>query len=220
MTFSDRLREQLVPLQEQRLRAWAPLVNPRSFGLVYRDLLIQTFYYVKYSCPLMQDALAVLPPRLDGLRRFLIEHLEEERDHDRWLLNDLERLGTSEADVFAIAPCPAVASLVGCQMYMTRERGGASVLGYMFVLEATPPDYNQLQALVDAAGIPRAAAFTFLEHARLDAEHGDDICLTLDDPEFTSADHDAIGLSAELTLRHLIRFGEQLRAGVHTEVWV
>jgi hypothetical protein len=51
----------------------------------------------------------------------------------------------------------------------------------MYVLEATPANYDGLVALMDAAAIPRAAVFTFLEHSRLDPEHPHELWEILDD---------------------------------------
>jgi len=186
------------------------LASPVVFRRVYPDLLRQTYHYVKFSCPLMEDALSVLPAGSVAVRRYLSEHIPEERGHDRWLLKDLEALGYAEATTQSASPCPAVAALVGSQMYMTRERGGASVLGYIYVLESTSTDYDRLEALLEAASIPRAAAFAFLEHARLDPDHADELRQVLDDPELTDADRNAIVLSAQLATHNICSLPEQL----------
>jgi Iron-containing redox enzyme len=208
--FSNCLRQELAALDERRAQLWAALANPAVFRRVYPDLLRQTYHYVKYSCPLMEEALSVLPAGSVAVRRYLGEHIPEERGHDVWLLKDLEALGYREATTRRTSPCPAVASLVGSQMYVTRERGGCSVLGYIYVLESGPTDYDRLSELLEAAAIPRAAAFAFLKHSRLDPDHADELRQVLDDSELTDADRDAITLSAQLATHNICSLAEQL----------
>ena len=75
---------------------------------------------VRASVPLMNVARRVARKRAaDPVCRqlvgFLTRHIEEERDHDEWILDDLAAIGILRGDVIADIPSPAVASLVGAQ---------------------------------------------------------------------------------------------------------
>src|SRR5207302_219603 len=99
---------------------WSNLVKDERFSDIYPAFLIQTYHYIKQSCPLMKSALELLlamgsEPRFQV---FLSEHLKEEEGHDEWVLQDLQGLGVNRLSVLVALPLPAVIGLVGSQMYM------------------------------------------------------------------------------------------------------
>ena len=56
-------------------------------------------------------------PAAAGLAAYLEHHLDEERGHDDWLLEDLEVLGVRARRSWRVRPRPCVAALVGAQYY-------------------------------------------------------------------------------------------------------
>lgn len=74
-----------------------------------------------------------------GLATYLERHVDEERQHDDWLLEDLAELGVAREDVWGRIPSPNIAALVGSQYYWMRHYHPVALLGYIAVLEGRPP---------------------------------------------------------------------------------
>lgn len=87
------------------------------------EYLIRTHCIIRTTVPLMESVRAKAlemsdtDPVAAGVARYLTKHVEEERDHDLWLLEDLEIMGVEPEAVLARVPSPTVASFVGSQYY-------------------------------------------------------------------------------------------------------
>jgi hypothetical protein len=66
---------------------------------------------------------------------YLERHIEEERHHDEWTLDDLAAVGIEPAQTLAIRPTANVAALVGAQYYWILHHHPVALLGYMATLE-------------------------------------------------------------------------------------
>ena len=115
------------------------------------------------------------------LAEYLRGHIEEERDHDRWLLEDLAVVGVGHPD--ALLP-PAVreeiAELAGAQYYWVRHQHPACLLGYMAVLEGCPPSAELIARLPARTGWPAAAFRTVATHCESDPGHLRDLIGLID----------------------------------------
>jgi len=129
----------------------------------------------------------------------------EERHHDEWLLDDLEVLGVSRATVRARQPSPIVAALVGAQYYWIHHYHPIAVLGYIAVLEGTPPSEALVRRVQKATQLPAAAFRTFIKHARLDPHHRDDLNAALDAMPLSDAQEELVTINAIETQHWLAR---------------
>lgn len=162
-----------------------------------------------------RDRAAVLAPSdplAAALASYLAHHVPEERHHDDWLLDDLEVLGVARRDVWARQPSPTVAALVGSQYYWIHHHHPVAVLGYIAVLEGTPPSEDQLARVVGRTGLPAAAFRTFVKHARLDPHHRDDLDAAMDGMPIGPAHEELIATSALETQHLLARSLEEMLA--------
>jgi hypothetical protein len=141
-------------------------------------------------------ALASGDPVAAALAPYLEEHIEEEQDHDEWLLDDLELLGRERSAVLARPPSPTVASLVGAQYYWIFHYHPVTLLGYISLLEGYPPSTELIQRLIDASGYPREAFRTMIAHAELDPGHRDELNELLDSLPLTHEQSIALGVNA------------------------
>ena len=135
------------------------------------DFLVLMHQIVRASVPLMNvaHANAVERGRKDGrsrlLARYLSKHIAEERDHDEWLIEDLETAGMRRTDITGHIPSRAAASLVGAQYYWIRHHDPVALVGYMRVLEGNPPSaaaHRHPSAAIGPAGV----GVSDLPHAR------------------------------------------------------
>jgi hypothetical protein len=105
-------------------------------------------------------------PFHDRLSKYYRSHLDEERDHVKWLRDDLNSAGVSvgEADRLAMA-------MVGTQYYLLKHAHPVALLGYMAVVEGDPVPVDVVELLERAHGkdllrFVRIHALTDLEHRK------------------------------------------------------
>lgn len=100
------------------------------------------------------------------LKEYYVSHLEEEREHELWLADDLKSIGVN---VKEIPPIRLATEMAGSQYYLIKHGNPASLLGYMAVLEGFPMPMEIVEALEKLHGkkLLRTARF----HAEHDQEH-------------------------------------------------
>lgn len=189
--------------------------HPRIRDL-YPDYLIATHGVIRASVPLMERALerarAVDDPAATGLAEYLDHHIDEERGHDDWLLEDLKVLGRPRDEVLARPPSASVAALVGAQYYWIDHYHPVALLGYIGLLEGYPPTIADVDALMARTGYQREAFRTLIRHAELDPLHRDDFDEALDRLPLTAEQSAVIGLSGLYSINAFTRVVEDVLA--------
>lgn len=203
-TASARLRRKIELAIGPLAAAFTALVESPRIAELWPDYLMTQHAIIRATVPLtevaMEQASGVADdPLAAGLARYLEPHVDEERDHDAGLLDDLELLGVARATVLDRMPSPTVASLVGCQYYWVRHFHPVAVLGYIGVMEGYPPTPELIETLIVRTGYRRAAFNTFAEHAVLDPGHRDRLDRTIDSLPFTREQEAVVGVSAITT---------------------
>jgi hypothetical protein len=162
---------------------------------------------MRASVPLLKIALlrseeaAATDPVCNGLVSYLGAHVEEERNHDEWALDDLEAAGISRSEVLRQPPSPTVASLVGAQYYWIEHFHPIALLGYIAILEGNPPSAAHIDRLKDLSGLPDEAFRTYRKHGELDPHHGADLDQLLDALPLQKVHSGLLGMSAAHTAR-------------------
>ena len=174
--LSDRMEITCGGLYSTYERFW----KRDDLGQLIPSFLILMQQVVRASVPLMETAHAICKrsPNDRVCRAFgayLATHIEEERHHDDWLLEDLEAAGFARADVLGRIPSPSVASLVGAQYYWIQHHHPVALFGYMRLLEGNPPSESHVRRLQLRSGLPKALFRTYRLHGVLDPTHGHDL---------------------------------------------
>jgi hypothetical protein len=144
------------------------------------------------------------------LIHWLREHIEEETDHDSWLLDDYRRIG-GDPDVLVARPgSPTVGAMVGSVYYWTLHAHPVAILGYCAVLEGTPPTSVFIDRMMQSTGYPPEAFHTLREHSDIDVNHGTELFELLDNMPLTTHQEAIVGMTALQTADLLIAAGEEL----------
>jgi hypothetical protein len=189
--------------------------HPRIRDL-YPEYLIATHGVIRASVPLMRTALerartaAASDPVAEGLASYLDAHVDEELDHDEWVLEDLEVLGRDRGEVLARPPSAAIAALVGAPYYWILHYHPVSVLGYIALLEGYPPTIAEVDKLMERTGFGREAFRTLIRHAELDPLHRDDLDEALDRLPLSREQSTVIAMTALHSVDAFTRLLEEL----------
>jgi hypothetical protein len=199
---SRRLRRKIDLMSPALAAASARLIEHPRVADLFVEHLITTHQIIRATVPLMEAALSTARPLADsdpvaaGVVGYLEEHAEEERDHDEWLLDDLEVLGVPREAVLARLPSATVASLVGAQYYWVLHYHPVAMLGYSALMEGAPPTLGLIDRLIGLTGHPREAFRTLAKHAELDQHHREELYDTIDSLPLSREQEMALGLSA------------------------
>ena len=181
-----------------------------------RSMLILLHQIMRASVPMMESARRGSQTRSTAevvcaqLAAYLETHIEEERQHDIWVLEDLETIGVDPANVLARVPPPYVASLVGAQYYWIEHFHPVAILGYMAALEGYPPSGELIDRLQTLSGLPDTAFRTCRKHGDLDPNHTLELDRFLDTLTLTEGQRAVVGISAAHTMTHLAHAFESL----------
>ena len=179
------------------------------------QFLIQLHRVMQSGISLMRtakDCALSLPddPVATRTAAYLAMHIEEEKDHDQWLLSDIESLGIDPADVLRTTPLPAVVSLLGAQYFWMFHMHPVTIFGYLIVLEGYPPLVHQLEQIRRNTGLPATAFRCLKSHAEDDPDHIDTLNRTLDDMPLTPDQSKYLALSAFHTIDAVASILEEL----------
>lgn len=164
--------------------------------------LIFLYHIMVASEPLLR--VAIYESRDLRLRKYFEKHLEEERDHAKWLANDLKSVGI---DVGHTEPPLVAIQMAGSLYYLIYHVHPAALLGYMRVLESyemTPQQWAKLEK-----EYPASLLRTVKYHVDHDPDHLKDINAIIESlPEQRKLVDDV----ARMTQNYIRAAAEQLRS--------
>ena len=164
-TAPEREKFLAIPLVEQAVRSGGP--RP-----LYLAFLEQAYHHVSHTFPLL--ALAASRTTDERYQDALVEYMEEERGHEKWILDDIRILGGDAQRVREGQPAPACAIMVGYAYYAIEHISPYAMLGSVHVLEGM--SVRLADKLADAVkasfGTTSEKGFSYLRsHGSLDQEH-------------------------------------------------
>ena len=215
LSHSRRLRGKIRLVRGQLDAVAEQLWSHPRLREIYPEFLFRNHSVIRCSVPLMKAAaercekMLADEPVAEGLLAYLRHHIPEETGHDEWVLDDLETLGYKREDILKRIPPPSAAALAGAQYYWIRHVHPVALLGFIAVLEGTPPDVEFFEQTADRIGVPRRAFSNLLLHGKLDPQHRDDLDRTLDALPLTEQHHTLMGISAFQTVSLLTRVASE-----------
>lgn len=176
MTFHDRLLGE-TRSERDRFLAIPVLAHVAENGVprhVYLAFLAQAYHHVKHTCPLLEHALARCTPDDDTYRDGLLDYIEEETGHDRWILNDIAALGGDPSAVRDGTPGVACRAMLGYAAYAIDHVSPYALLGMVHVLEGTSARIasRAAEGIARSLDMPTTEGFSYLtSHGALDQDH-------------------------------------------------
>jgi pyrroloquinoline quinone (PQQ) biosynthesis protein C len=139
---------------------------------LYLAFLTEAYHHVKHTFRL----LALAASRTSDVRYqdALVEYMEEERGHEKWILNDIQALGGDPDAVRHGQGGPACRIMVGYAYYAIQHISPYAFLGSVHVLEGMSVLLADqvADALKSSLGLESDTGFTYLRtHGSLDSEH-------------------------------------------------
>ena len=142
-------------------------------------------------------------PVLKRFGDYLARHVEEERGHDNWILDDAEAMGIDRRSILERLPEEVPMRMVGSQYYWINHYHPVAMLGYIAVMEGTPPRTEFIEDVARRNSLSPKAFSSFLLHAKVDPKHRADLDALLDELPLSQNHHTIIGLSALQTTQYL-----------------
>lgn len=173
MPFYDRLLAETRAARNEFLAI--PLIDRAMAGDVSRALYVafleQAYHHVRHTCPLLARAAELIDD--DRCRRALLDYVEEERGHERWILADIAAM-TGRRDGVVGTARPPCRAMVAYAYYAIEHISPYSLFGMVHVLEgmSTQLATRAAVALRQAFGLESEAGFSYLaSHGAIDVAH-------------------------------------------------
>lgn len=200
LRLKQNIQSNGLPLFMMYHQLWS---HPRIGELVV-PFLVLMHQVIRASVPLMKAASSVAAkaagdPLNKLLHEYLEVHIEEEKNHDLWLMEDLESAGLARSDVLALTPSTSVAAMAGSQYYWIHHHHPVALLGYIRLLEGNPPSVEHVERLQAQSGLPESTFRTYRMHGELDPHHLDEFDEMLDGLPLTQAQIKLLGTSASFS---------------------
>lgn len=175
MSFYQRLVTETAAGRDYLLSAPAILACQRGEVTLprYVAFLTQAYYHVRQTIPLLMACGSRLGEPHRWLQDAITEYIEEERGHDRWILNDIAACGGDAEQVEKGQPHITTELMVSYAWDSVMRGNPASFFGMVYVLEGT--SVNLATPMADLIrvrlGLPEQAMSYLTSHGSLDQEH-------------------------------------------------
>jgi pyrroloquinoline quinone (PQQ) biosynthesis protein C len=145
------------------------------------------------------------------VRYFMYEHMQEERGHEEWVLNDLAAMGVEAPAALQYKPSLHMLALNGYNYWAADRLHPCSALGMLYALEVIASVYGGpiSAAITESLMLQDDRGISFISsHATLDAEHMADLRVILN----TVRDADAKQAIIDSTTFNFFHFTRVLEA--------
>jgi pyrroloquinoline quinone (PQQ) biosynthesis protein C len=168
----------------------------------YKAFLHDLYYIVWHFCPTMAAAASRCGDEFRQVRYELYERIEEEKNHETWVLEDIAAIGGDVARVRAHSPSAPVQCMVGFNYFCAERAHPCAILGMLYSLEVIASAYAATLSQSIAKAIGRdmdGPGFRFLlSHSAMDQDHVAKLNVlmkTIDDPAAQESIINATGVN-------------------------
>lgn len=141
----------------------------------YRAFLHDLYHIVWHFCPTMAAAASRCGDGFRQVRYELYERIEEEKNHETWVLDDIAATGGDIDRARTHLPSAAVQCMVGFNYFCAERAHPCAILGMLYALEVIASAYAATLSQSIAKAIGRdvdGPGFRFLmSHSAMDQDH-------------------------------------------------
>lgn len=141
----------------------------------YKAFLHDLYYIVWHFCPTIAAAASRCGDEFRQVRYELYERIEEEKNHETWVLDDIAAVGGDVERVRSCAPSAPVQCMIGFNYFCAERAHPCAILGMLYSLEVIASAYAATLSQSIAKAIGRdmeGAGFRFLlSHSAMDQDH-------------------------------------------------
>jgi pyrroloquinoline quinone (PQQ) biosynthesis protein C len=209
---------QLVTATDEDRRAFEThpvLVDAVARGMSverYRALLLELYHVVWHFNPVCAAAASRLDDDFAEVRYFLYDHMQEEKGHELWVVNDLEAVGVAPAVARAHRPGYHTLALNGYNYWVADRRHPCSALGMLYTLEVIASVYGGpfASAMRESLLLDGDRGVSFIDsHSSLDTQHMVELRKVLNQVRDAAA-QDGIAESVRVNFHHFTRIIERV----------
>ena len=158
----------------------------------YRKFLLELYHIVWHFNPVCAAAASRIGDAHKSVRYFLYEHMQEEKGHEQWVMNDLEVVGVTPKETLAYEPSRLILGFVGYNYWAADRKHPLSVLGMLYTLEVVASVYGgpMTAAIKESLLLQSDHGISFVSsHSELDAQHMADLRVVLNGVHDEEAKH-------------------------------
>ncbi len=140
----------------------------------YRKLLLELYHVVWHFNPVCAAAASRITDQHKQVRYFLYDHMQEEKGHEEWVLNDLAFVGVEAAAARKYNASLHMLALNGYNYWAADRLHPCSALGMLYALEVIASVYGGpiTAAITESLLLQDERGISFISsHSTLDAEH-------------------------------------------------
>ncbi len=167
-TDASRRELEAIPKMSAMLTRGLPLAE-------YQAFLHDLYHIVWHFCPIIAAAASRCGDEFRAVRYELYERIEEEKNHETWVLEDIEAVGGKVERARSHLPSGAVQSMVAFNYFSAERAHPCAVLGMLYGLEVIASGYAATISQSIAKAIGRdvdGPGFRFLmSHSAMDQNH-------------------------------------------------
>lgn len=205
------INQQFAALEQRISATWtdildnSPLARSIRTGAFSQELymiyMLETYHYTSHNAR-NQAVAGVAHPENPVYMKFCFDHAADEAGHEMMALHDLRSLGQAEGELALPAPLPSTETLIAYLYWASKNGNPFRRLGYSFWAESS---YQYITPLVgkvkERLGLKDSQLTFFVAHSAIDEEHAREVRNIIERVAKTQADWDAIGETAEVSLR-------------------
>lgn len=150
------------------------MLNGKMTREEYKTFLTDLYHIVWHFCPIMAAAASRCPDQFADVRYHLYHNIDEEKGHEKMVLEDLKVFGVDADTVMSSRPSYAVQTLVAYNYYASERIHPCCVVGMLYALELISSVYSGQLATSISLGLdmPLPDGFSFLDsHSAMDLDH-------------------------------------------------
>ncbi len=177
----------------------------------YRTLMLELYHLVWHFNPVCAAAASRIDDRHKHVRYFLYDHMQEEKGHEEWVLNDLAVVGVDMEHARRYKASTNMLALNGYNYWVADRLNPVAVLGMLYALEVVASVYGgpMTAAIQESLLLEGDRGISFISsHAELDAQHMADLRVILNAVEDDATKHVII----ESVCFNFEQFGKVLEA--------